>query len=156
MNELTADIYNGAQANKEQQARKRTTAQLPVFRDCSNLLFIVMRTMNNAPRKLTKALDETVGCATELLRSVAMANEVRGMERVAAINIALANANTLNTLASSLAFLGIIPKQTSKDFKKRVGRVLAQLIGWRESAAQQGHVPPGTPRCSGGKGGTSA
>lgn len=37
MNELTEDIYKGAQANKEQQTRKRTTAQLPVFRECSNL-----------------------------------------------------------------------------------------------------------------------
>lgn len=138
MNELTEDIYKGAQANKEQQTRKRTTAQLPVFRECSNLLYIVMRIMYHAPRKMTKPLDEAVSCATELLRSAAMANEVRGYERVAAINIALANANTLNTIASSLAYLEAIPKQTGKDFKKRIGRVLAQLIGWRESAMRQG------------------
>lgn len=156
MNELTEDIYKGAQANKEQQARKRSTAQLPVFRDCSNLLYIVMRVMNTAPRKLTKALDETVGCATELLRSVAMANEVRGRERVTAINIALANANTLNTLASSLAYLGVIPKQTAKDFKKHVGRVLAQLIGWREFATQRGCVPSESARCRDGEGGVNA
>lgn len=142
MNELTADIYKGAQTNMEQQTRKRTTAQLPVFRECSNLLYVVMKVMYHAPRKMTKPLDEAVACATELLRSVAMANEVRGIERVQAINIALANANTLNTIASSLSYLEAIPKQTGKDFKKRIGRVLAQLIGWRESATQQGHVAP--------------
>lgn len=142
MNELTADIYKGAQANMEQQTRKRTTAQLPVFRECSNLLYVVMKVMYHAPRKMTKPLDEAVACATELLRSVAMANEVRGIERVQAINIALANANTLNTIASSLSYLEAIPKQTGKDFKKRIGRALAQLIGWRESATQQGHVVP--------------
>lgn len=142
MNELTADIYKGAQANMEQQTRKRTTEQLPVFRECSNLLYVVMKVMYHAPRKMTKPLDEAVACATELLRSVAMANEVRGIERVQAINIALANANTLNTIASSLSYLEAIPKQTGKDFKKRIGRVLAQLIGWRESATQQGRVVP--------------
>lgn len=142
MNELTADIYKGAQANKEQQNRKRTTAQLPVFRECSNLLYVVMKVMYHAPRKMTKPLDEAVACATELLRSVAMANEVRGMERAQAINIALANANTLNTIVSSLSYLEAIPKQTGKDFKKRIGRVLAQLIGWRESATQQGCIVP--------------
>lgn len=142
MNELTADIYKGAQANKEQQIRKRTTAQLPVFRECSNLLYVVMKVMYHAPRKMTKPLDEAVACATELLRSVAMANEVRGMERAQAINIALANANTLNTIVSSLSYLEAIPKQTGKDFKKRIGRVLAQLIGWRESATQQGCIVP--------------
>lgn len=30
MNELTADIYKGAQANIEQKTRKRTTAQLGI------------------------------------------------------------------------------------------------------------------------------
>lgn len=142
MNELTVDIYKGAQANIEQQTRKRTTAQLPVFRECSNLLYVVMKVMYHAPRKMTKPLDEAVACATELLRSVAMANEVRGMERAQAINIALANANTLNTIVSSLSYLEAIPKQTGKDFKKRIGRVLAQLIGWRESATQQGCIVP--------------
>ena len=138
MNKLTEDIYSGAQANQEQQKRKRTTAQLPIFRDCSNLLYVIMKVMYHAPRKMTKPLDEAVSCATELLRSVAMANEVRGVERAQAINIALANANALNTIVGSLSYLGVIPNQTGKDFKKRIGRVLAQLIGWRESATQQG------------------
>jgi len=142
MNTLTEDIYKGAEAGKQAQARKRTTAQLPVFRECANLLYMIMQVMYHAPRKMTKPLDEAVDCATELLRSVAMANEVRGAERVSCINIGLSNANTLNVLVCSLGFLGAISKQTAKDFKKRIGRVLAQLIGWRESATQQGHPVP--------------
>lgn len=138
MNELTDDIYKGAVANQEQQARKRTTAQLPVYRDCSNLLFIVMRVMYHAPRKMTKPLDEAVGCAVELLRSIALANEVRGTERANCVNIAIANANSLSTIVSSLGFLGLLSKQTVKDFKKKIGRVVAQCIGWRESATRQG------------------
>lgn len=142
MNTLTEDIYAGAEnARRLAETRKLTTAQLPVFRDCSNLLYVIMRVMYHAPRKLTKPLDEAVACATELVRSVAMANEVRGRERVSCVNIALANANALTTLCGSLAYLGAIPKQTGRDFKKRVGRVVAQLIGWRESATQQGHAP---------------
>ncbi len=142
MNTLTDDIYKGAEAGKQAVARKRTTAQLPVFRACSNLLYVIMRVMYHAPRKMTKPLDEAVDCATELLRGVAMANEVRGAERVNCINIGLANANTLNTIVASLGYLGAIDKQTAKDLKKGVGRVLAQLIDWRESATQQGHGVP--------------
>lgn len=87
MNELTEDILKGAEANKSQQKKKRTTAQLPIYRDASNLLYIIMRVMYHAPRKMTKALDEAIVCGTELCRSLALANEVRGMERAAALNI---------------------------------------------------------------------
>lgn len=91
---------------------------------------------------MTKALDEAVCCAAELCRSIAMANEVRGAERVNCINIALANANTLGVIAASLGHLGIIEKQTAKDIKKRMGRLIAQCIGWRESAMRGGLPQP--------------
>lgn len=142
MNKLTEDIYKGAEANLREQANKRTTAQLPVYRDCSNLLFIVMRVMYHAPRKMTKPLDEAAACAAEMCRSIALANETRGVERASCINIAIANANTLNTIVGSLAYLEVISKQTGKDFKKKIGRVLAQCIGWRESATRQGQPLP--------------
>lgn len=138
MNELTKDILKGAEANQSQQKRKRTTAQLPVFRDASNLLYIIMRVMYHAPRKMTKSLDEAVACGTELCRSLALANEVRGAERAAALNIALANAYTLATLIGSLAYLGAISKSTAKDLRKKINKIVAQSIGWRESATQQG------------------
>lgn len=148
MNELTEDILKGAEANKSQQKKKRTTAQLPIFRDASNLLYIIMRVMYHAPRKMTKALDEAVESGTELCRSLALANEVRGMERVAALNIALANAYTLATIIGSLAYLGVISKAESRDLRKKVNVIIAQGIGWRESATQQGQnmLPKGGVR----------
>lgn len=97
-----------------------------------------MRVMYHAPRKMTKALDEAVACGTELCRSLALANEVRGAERVAALNIALANAYTLATLVGSLAYLDVISKSTAKDLRKKINKIVAQSIGWRESATQQG------------------
>lgn len=142
MNELTEDIYKGAEAGKQKQARRLTTAQLPVYRECSNLLYITIRVMHKAPRKMTRVLDEAVCCAAELCRSIAMANEVRGGERVSCINVALANANTLSVIVTSLGHLGAIEKQTAKDFKKRTGRLIAQCIGWRESATRGGLPQP--------------
>ena len=142
MNELTGDILSGAEANQEHAKSKRTTAQLPIYRDASNLLYIVMRVMCHAPRKMTKALDEAVASGTELCRSLALANEVRGAERVAAINIALANAYTLSTLIWSLAFLEIISKPVSKDLRKKINAIVAQGIGWRESVTRQGCSVP--------------
>ncbi len=143
MNTLTEDIMKGAETYRQaEQTRKRTTAQLPVFREASNLVYIVMKTMYHGPRKMTKTLDEAVACSVELCRSLAMANEVRGAERVAYCNIALANANTLNVVATSLAYLGALPPQTAKDFRKRIGRVTAQVIGWRESVTRQGQSEP--------------
>lgn len=138
MNELTKDILKGAEANQSQQKRKRTTAQLPIYRDASNLLYIIMRVMYHAPRKMTKALDEAVACGTELCRSLALANEVRGAERVAALNIALANAYTLATIIGSLAYFGAVSKAESRDLRKKINTIVAQGIGWRESATQQG------------------
>ena len=148
MNELTEDILKGAEANKSQQKKKRTTAQLPIFRDASNLLYIIMRVMYHAPRKMTKSLDEAVESGTELCRSLALANEVRGMERVAALNIALANAYTLATIIGSLAYLGVISKAESRDLRKKVNVIITQGIGWRESATQQGQnmLPKGGVR----------
>lgn len=141
MNTLTEDIVKGAEVYREaQKTRKLTTAQLPVFRECSNLLYLVMKEMYHAPRKMTKPMDEAVACATELCRSVAMANEVKGEERVEMCSIALANANTLNVIITSLGHLGAVPKQTGKDFKARIGRVTAQVIGWREFATRQGQA----------------
>lgn len=142
MNELTEEIYKGAEANRKEQAKIRTTAQLPVFRDCSNLLYIIMKVMYHAPRKMTKPLDEAVACAVEMCRCVALANEMRGAERAGCINIAIANANTLNTVVGSLTYLGVFPKQTGRDFKKKTGRVIAQCIGWRDSATRQGLPHP--------------
>ena len=148
MNKLTEDILKGAEVNKSQQKKKRTTAQLPIYRDASNLLYIIMRVMYHAPRKMTKALDEAIVCGTELCRSLALANEVRGMERAAALNIALANAYTLSTIIGSLAYLDVISKPVSKDLRKKINTIVAQGIGWRESATQQGQnvLPKGGAR----------
>ena len=46
MNTLTDDIRQGAENNRQaERTRKRTTAQLPVFREAANLLYIVMKEM---------------------------------------------------------------------------------------------------------------
>lgn len=139
MNELTEDILKGAESNKDRMKRKRTTAQLPIYRDASNLLYIIMRIMYHAPRKMTKPLDEAVACGAEMCRSIALANELRGVERVTAINIALATTNALATIVGSLGYLGVISKAETKDLRKKASVIIAQCIGWRESATQQGH-----------------
>ncbi len=143
MNELTEDIMRGAETyRKAQETRKRTTAQLPVFRECANLVYLVTREMYHAPKKMTRVLDEAVACSTDLCRCVAMANEMRGDARREYCNMALAHANTLNVLITSLGHLEALPKQTGQDFRKRIGRVLAQVIGWREFVTRQGQNAP--------------
>ena len=88
-----------------------------------------MRVMYHAPRKMTKALDEAVACGTELCRSLALANEVRGAERVAALNIALANAYTLATIIGSLAYFGAVSKAESRDLRKyTINRTIGRFI----------------------------
>lgn len=50
MNTITEDIKAGAENyRKAQGTRKPTTAQLPVFRECANLLYMVMKEMYHAP-----------------------------------------------------------------------------------------------------------
>ena len=55
MNQITDDILKGASNNKKKVVR--TTAQLPIFRDSSNLLFLLMKRMYHVPGKMVRTLD---------------------------------------------------------------------------------------------------
>lgn len=64
MNQITDDILKGASNYKKKVIR--TTAQLPIFRDSSNLLFLLMKRMYHVPGKMVRTLDTAVHHADEI------------------------------------------------------------------------------------------
>ena len=159
MNEITDDILKGASNNKKKVVK--TTAQLPIFRDSSNLLFLLMKRMYHVPGKMVRTIDTAIHHADEIATAIAMANEFRGEERAYYLSVAIANIHVLNNMLSSFQIIGVASKKGRadgllgdggtktpcgfskgevKDMKKLTLRILAQAIGWRDSVSRQGQA----------------
>lgn len=159
MNQITDDILKGASNNKKKVVR--TTAQLPIFRDSSNLLFLLMKRMYHVPGKMVRTLDTAIHHADEINTAIAMANEFRGEERSYYLGVAIANIHVLNNMLASFQIIGVASKEEKvedvvekgkskapcgfsknevKDMKKLTLRILAQAVGWRDSVSRQGHT----------------
>ena len=150
MNQITDDILKGASNNKKKVVR--TTAQLPIFRDSSNLLFLLMKRMYHVPGKMVRTLDTAIHHADEINTAIAMANEFRGEERSYYLGVAIANIHVLNNMLASFQIIGVASKKGKskapcgfsknevKDMKKLTLRILAQAVGWRDSVSRQGHT----------------
>ena len=162
MNQITDDILKGASNTKTKVAK--TTAQLPIFRDSSNLLFLLMKRMYHVPGKMAKTVDTAIHHADEISLAVAMANEMRGEDRCYYLGVAIANIHVLNNMLASFQIIGVATRgkkddakagesQTSKaaipcgfskdevkEMRKLLHRIMAQAIGWRDSVTRQGHA----------------
>lgn len=162
MNKITDDILKGASNNKKKVVK--TTAQLPIFRDSSNLLFLLMKRLYHVPGKMVRTIENAIHHADEVCTAVAMANEFRGEERAYYLSMAIANIHVLNNMLASFQIIGVAAKKKNedaseendgkfkiekpcgfskdevKDMKKLLMRVLAQAVGWRDSVSRQGQM----------------
>ena len=75
--ENNKDLQRGASQTKH----LRTTAQLPVYRTAANILFLLTEITRDVPRKLLRFTDRVLLDASELLKTIALANEFRDEER---------------------------------------------------------------------------
>lgn len=122
------------------ERKPRTTMQLPVYREASRLAYVLFRVLTTAPRKMTKMWDESMACAMEMLRTLAMANELSGEARMSYISMAIANTYALNTIIVSAEHLRVIGKREAEDMRKKTNSIIAQSIGWRESIRREGYA----------------
>ena len=129
MNELTEEIIKAGARKK----RVQTTAQLPAYRAASNVLYVLTEVVAHSPRKTTRFSDRILADAADVLKSIALANEVRGEERIYWLGMAMANAQVIDTYAIVLNKTGVMSGERLKTLRQLIKSLKAQVAGWRES-----------------------
>lgn len=132
--ENNKDLQKGA----SRKSNLRTTAQLPVYRAAANVLFLLTEVTRDVPRKLLRLTDRVLLDASELLKTIALANEFRGEERGYYLSLALANIQVIKTGMSILKQLGYIRKDRATQLKDQLKSVAAQVTAWRDSIKREG------------------
>ncbi len=132
--ENNKDLQRGASQTKH----LRTTAQLPVYRTAANILFLLTEITRDVPRKLLRFTDRVLLDASELLKTIALANEFRDEERRYYLSLALANIQVIRTGANILRKLGYIRKEHTTQLTNELKSVAAQVTAWRDSLKREG------------------
>ena len=80
-----------AESENKKAKRRKTLPELPVYRGSANMKFIITKVMVGAPRKFAKFFDEMIITASEVSKSIGLAdNSTRNWEeRVWYINCAI-------------------------------------------------------------------
>ena len=132
--ENNKDLQRGASQTKH----LRTTAQLPVYRTASNILFLLTEVTRDVPRKLLRLTDRVLLDATELLKTIALANEYRGEDRCYYLSLALANVQVVKTTMGIMKHMGYIRKERHALLMTKLKAVAAQVVAWRDSVKREG------------------
>ena len=134
---ITEEEKKASEVNRDK--RTKTVRELPVFRDVSNLAFVIEQILMNCPRKFRCSVDESERIMTQLLQSLDMANEVVELRRECcseAHSLLIA----LMVRMDILHRLHVIDKDTWNKVKKLCTSAIAQVAGWRRSVVAQGSI----------------
>lgn len=125
--------------NKKKKAKK-TLAQLPVYRDASNLKYILALLMAKSPKKMTKFFDLSLANISETCKTIGFADVSRSIEdRIWYINCALVLINEIRNDFVILRKLNlIVDKDLDNKIKSLVKSIISQLIGWRDYTSSEG------------------
>ena len=74
---MDVEVVRKSRGIDPKERKPRSTAQLPVYREASRLAYVLFRVLETSPRKMTKMWDESMACAMEILRTLAMANNIK-------------------------------------------------------------------------------
>lgn len=116
----------------------RTTAQLPVYRTAANILFLLTEVARDVPRKLLRLTDRVLLDASEVLKTIALANEFRGAERGYYLSLALANIQVIKTNVGIMKNMGFIRKERQTLLASLLKSLAAQVAAWRDSIKSEG------------------
>ena len=124
-------------ADKKQ--RRRTLRQLPLYRDMSNLKYMVVKFYDTMPRKMTKYIDTMLNTICEAKKCVGLGEATRDpgtrAEYLSMARIFIEDAHDDLTI---LRQLGMINKQTEKKMKSLAKAIVAQCVAWRDYTNTQG------------------
>lgn len=121
-------------SSEEKKKSRRTLRQLQVYRDVSNLKYMVVCTMNGAPRRLAKYFDEILVTVSDAKKCIGMGEATHDvMERCANLDMARVLVEDITDDFVILEKLGTVGNKQLKGVKKMAQGIAAQLIRWRDS-----------------------
>lgn len=118
---------------------KRTLRQLPIYRDTSNLKYMVVCLYDIMPRKLTKYIDAMLSTVREAKKCVGLAESSRDPEeRAHYLRIARVFVEDIQDDATILSRKNLISKEKEKQMKAQARSIVAQCVAWRDYTNEQG------------------
>lgn len=125
--------------SKSTKKRHKSARQTEVYRDISNLKYIIVKLMLNAPRRCAKYFDEMLVTVSNAKQSLALALE-DGDEESRRSNLSYAKVmiEDLQDDAVILNQLNVITKADKKVIRKLAQRVAGQNVRLRDYFKSQG------------------
>ena len=119
--------------SNEVKRSHRTLRQLPLYRDMSNLKYMVVRLYDKTPRKYTKYLDCVLNTVTEAKKCVGLGEATRDMAmRAEYLSMARIFIEDLQDDLTILVKMEMISRQTEKAMKNLAKGIVAQCVAWRD------------------------
>lgn len=116
----------------------RTTNQLPVYRAAAEVMYAMAEVARIAPRNTVRLMDVVIGTCADLLKGIALANEVHGEDRVYYLGIAMGTTVVLKSYAKMLQKMNLVSKKQHDKMAASLKNVQAQLAGWSNSTRTAG------------------
>ena len=125
--------------SNEIKQQHRSLRQTQVYRDISNLKYLIVKIMGDTPRRYAKYIDEVVMTVSNAKQSIALGMRVSNLEvRRDNLDFASAMIEDLQDDAVILHKLDIIDKRRKKEIKKLAQKVAVQTVRLRDYFKSQG------------------
>lgn len=133
---IPAEVVKRSDEIKQQH---RSLRQTQVYRDISNLKYLIVKIMDDTPRKYAKYIDEVVMTVSNAKQSITLGMRVSNMEvRRDNLDFASAMIEDLQDDIIILHQLGIIDKRRKKEIRNLAQKVAGQTIRLRDYFKSQG------------------
>lgn len=119
--------------SNENKSRHRTARQTTIYRDISNMKYLIVRLMVDSPRKYAKFFDEMISTVSHAKQSVMLALDADDdATRFDDLNYAKIMIEDLQDDAAILCHMNVISKNGKKEIKKLGQKVAAQAVRLRD------------------------
>ena len=126
------------EGSKAKKKAKRTLRQLPIYRDTSNLKYMIVSLYKIVPVRLTKYIDSMVATISEAKKCVGLAESSSGAERAQYLKVARVFVEDIQDDATILKKLNVIGKEKDKQMKAQARSIIAHCVAWRDYTNGQG------------------
>ena len=133
---IPQEAIDGSNAKKK---AKRSLRQLPIYRDMSNLKYMVVCLYDSLPRKMTKYIDTMLSTVCEAKKCVGLAESSRDREeRMQYLRLARVFVEDIHDDATILLRKKLIVKKTEQQMKAQAKSIVAQCVAWRDYTNDEG------------------
>lgn len=129
-----------ADSDTKKRGKKKTLAQLPVYRALANMKYLVAWMMQRSPKKMTKYFDQMLQTVSEAKRSVGLADISRNpADRMWYQECARVLVQDLADDFTTLRKLEVVvDRDLDNKAKSLVKSITAQLVAWRDYTRGEG------------------